>query len=890
MAVHSFRRRSVALHLFFACFIYLRCTAAFTGSVYQLDTEYSGANFFQGWDFFTGGDPTGGFVTYYSQSSAQLTGLINASDSSPVYIGSDYNTLIGSTQAAGRPSVRISTKRSWTHGLFIGDFNHAPGGICGTWPAFWTLGPNWPNNGEIDIMEGVNQATYNAATLHTSPVCSIAGDSRTMTGQLSNNDCAYYPGYNVGCGVRDNRTTSFGSGFNAVGGGVYAMHWTSDYVRVWFFPRNLIPADIINKTPNPSSWGLPAANLQGSCIIDQHFQSHKVILNNAFCGEYAGASSVWNSTTNSCATSTGYSTCNAYVAGVPGAFQNAYWSINSIRIYQLLDSSPNATNTIAPYIASNQPTQSTAVSTTSSSTPVPTTSLCPTYNFTVVQSGLYNYEIECGVNIGGSDLGRPYPSYSYTNFEGCVGGCTYWNTYNATNICGGVTYNVANNACYWKRNVGSSPAQAGFNSARLIYYAYPQVTDDPRMQTTSSSSTSYVATSVTPVYYSPPGVTTTTSFSLITETPTANITNGGGMGGSISSTDDTTSTSTDAGTTSSQSHSYTGSSSFGSSTTSTLSALLSSSTSRPIPTSATTLPTTSSLVPISSSPAAMTALPPTSATTTTQLSTRSSISSSTLSSLIPSSATSAGTSNHGSTSAQATSAQSPILSSSSPVVSVSSAHATSSTISQTQPHSSYATTTTPGVTTHINTSSSMSLVPSSSSSPVGVSSVLNPPSSMLTSSVPASLSPSTNPAGPTTSSIIMAQSSSQGLSSSAPISQTTSPSQQPPTSDSPSGFPTTLAPQVSSTSSDPVQPSVSTTAVASTSEPSTTTTTSEILPGPTEVVSENGASFSFAGCLGPRSNTAFANSFTLVEDSPSMSIERCVSDCSLDVFAGLYDT
>jgi hypothetical protein len=33
--------------------------------------------------------------------------------------------------------------------------------------AVWTLGPNWPNNGEIDIMEGVNLLTKNAATLHT---------------------------------------------------------------------------------------------------------------------------------------------------------------------------------------------------------------------------------------------------------------------------------------------------------------------------------------------------------------------------------------------------------------------------------------------------------------------------------------------------------------------------------------------------------------------------------------------------------------------------------------------------------------------------------------------------------------------------------------------------
>lgn len=47
------------------------------------------------------------------------------------------------------------------------------------------------------------------------------------------------------------------------------MQWTSDYIRVWFFQRNQIPRDITNLTPNPSNWGLPAANLQGSCNIDQ---------------------------------------------------------------------------------------------------------------------------------------------------------------------------------------------------------------------------------------------------------------------------------------------------------------------------------------------------------------------------------------------------------------------------------------------------------------------------------------------------------------------------------------------------------------------------------------------------------------------------------------------
>ena len=38
----------------YICFLgYMHFALAQTGYVYQLDTEYAGANFFQGWDFFT---------------------------------------------------------------------------------------------------------------------------------------------------------------------------------------------------------------------------------------------------------------------------------------------------------------------------------------------------------------------------------------------------------------------------------------------------------------------------------------------------------------------------------------------------------------------------------------------------------------------------------------------------------------------------------------------------------------------------------------------------------------------------------------------------------------------------------------------------------------------
>jgi hypothetical protein len=43
--------------------------------------------------------------------------------------------------------------------------------------AFWTNGPNWPNGGEIDILEGVNDYTNNQATVHTSAGCTLASSN-----------------------------------------------------------------------------------------------------------------------------------------------------------------------------------------------------------------------------------------------------------------------------------------------------------------------------------------------------------------------------------------------------------------------------------------------------------------------------------------------------------------------------------------------------------------------------------------------------------------------------------------------------------------------------------------------------------------------------------------
>lgn len=87
---------------------------------------------------------------YVNESYATSAGLISSS-ASAVYIGVD-TTNIYPADGPGRPSVRLESKATFTHGLYVLDVAHMPIG-CGVWPAFWSYGPGWPANGEIDVIE-----------------------------------------------------------------------------------------------------------------------------------------------------------------------------------------------------------------------------------------------------------------------------------------------------------------------------------------------------------------------------------------------------------------------------------------------------------------------------------------------------------------------------------------------------------------------------------------------------------------------------------------------------------------------------------------------------------------------------------------------------------------
>ncbi|KAL8992026.1 MAG: hypothetical protein Q9169_007436, partial [Polycauliona sp. 2 TL-2023] len=274
-----------------------------TLAAYTLIDSYLPSNFFSQFHFWDQKDPTNGFVQYKALSAAASTGLIAIDNSSTtttpaIYIGVDHTTK----DPAGRASVRISSKKSYNHGLFIFDIEHSPGGICGTWPAFWMLSDSgkWPVGGEIDIFEGANDDRNNKMTLHTTPGCTIqkTSEGKEFSGQVDTENCnvnAQGQGKNMGCGIKHQRSLNgksqetFGQGMNKGGGGVWATSWTSNDISIFHFPRSSIPTNIGAGKPDPATWGMPVAKFAGKgCKIDEYFKNLNIIFNIAFCGDWAG--------------------------------------------------------------------------------------------------------------------------------------------------------------------------------------------------------------------------------------------------------------------------------------------------------------------------------------------------------------------------------------------------------------------------------------------------------------------------------------------------------------------------------------------------------------------------------------------------------------------------
>ncbi|KAL8653596.1 MAG: hypothetical protein Q9226_003790 [Calogaya cf. arnoldii] len=293
------------------------CLASLAFAQYILQDDYSGSRFLNGFSFFTEADPTEGYVDYVDGTGS---GLFSQSGGTVRLSVDSENVASG----RGRKSVRLTSKASYNHALIVIDVGHMPANICGVWPAFWSTGPSWPSNGEIDILEGVNLQSTNKITLHSDPGCSINGK-----------DCQGSTGCSVDSGV-------YGDGINSAGGATYALEWTSEGMSVWGWTGSSAPSDALGNAPDPSGWGTPTASFpSGSgCDVDTFFKDQQIVFDTTFCGVWAGE--VWT-TDPQCSSLA--PTCQEYVQNNPEVFTDAYWSINALKVYTNGDGSTSSGST-----------------------------------------------------------------------------------------------------------------------------------------------------------------------------------------------------------------------------------------------------------------------------------------------------------------------------------------------------------------------------------------------------------------------------------------------------------------------------------------------------------------------------------------------------------------
>ena len=152
------------------------------------------------------------------------------------------------------------------------------------------------------------------------------------------------------------------------------MEWTSDHINIYFFPHSNAPADISGTAPDPTTWGTPTASFVGgsTCDIDANFQNNNIVLDTTFCGSWAGTA--WSSDPV-CGPKA--ATCQDYVQNNPTAFTEAYWTINSLKVYTQASSSAAAVAAVEHDAPGPSSTSAVAAVTQATTTPVPVAAPSP---------------------------------------------------------------------------------------------------------------------------------------------------------------------------------------------------------------------------------------------------------------------------------------------------------------------------------------------------------------------------------------------------------------------------------------------------------------------------------------------------------------------------------
>jgi hypothetical protein len=313
---------------------------------YSQTKVYDSTNFFEGFTFTSDPDPSSGFVEYVDPETVKSAGMAKISNGA-VYLGANYVDK----SPNGRSSTRVRSKDVFTTGFLVADITHmlagiGKGGSCGIWPVYWTSGPDWPNSGEIDVIEGVNGQKSNAVTLHTAKGCNMDVSGSESTANQTSADCE---DSDAGCSQGTTSANNYGAAFNANGGGVYVTEWASLSIGVWFFTRGSAAA---NAVINAGAADLDVAEFGAPWLASRAIpaispRDSKATTSFSTPTSVEAVSTLKIAVGTHSLTSTGASieflkdetcasladTCDAWVANNPDAFEDAYWLVNSVKIY-----------------------------------------------------------------------------------------------------------------------------------------------------------------------------------------------------------------------------------------------------------------------------------------------------------------------------------------------------------------------------------------------------------------------------------------------------------------------------------------------------------------------------------------------------------------------------
>ncbi|KAH7101790.1 concanavalin A-like lectin/glucanase domain-containing protein [Auriculariales sp. MPI-PUGE-AT-0066] len=346
----------------FALVAALSAVAGTQAKSYNLLRYNAGKTFFNAFQYFgtydtANNSPTSDYLNsgdtfLANRSYAMSAGLTSVNDKGNAILRVDDTNTVEYNQK--RFSVSINTTETYGPGnVFVLDALHIPFG-CSVWPAYWTAGRQWPHGGEIDILEQVNANTQNQMALHTEAGCTIPQANTGMTGQVLLTDCG--DAANAGCIIRDPRTSSFGTGFNTGGGGIWVTEFAAEAISIWFFPRADVPATLGTSanasTLDTATLGTPVATYGGAtCNVGQFFDQQSIVIQVTLCGVFA------RPTFNQTCPATRDNACYLdWVLGPAANYTDAYFEIASLRVFNDGTANSYQGDVVAPGATDSQPT------------------------------------------------------------------------------------------------------------------------------------------------------------------------------------------------------------------------------------------------------------------------------------------------------------------------------------------------------------------------------------------------------------------------------------------------------------------------------------------------------------------------------------------------------